>query len=205
MRFLALIGALAIAIAIGIGVFFFGGLFNVSANYDDPGLVRWVLIQVREASIARHAVTAVTPPVKLDDAAVVQDGARAFAKAGCARCHGAPGVNWAKFSEGLNPDPPDLKDIAKEDEPGHIFWVVRNGIRMTGMPSFAKAGLADGEIWTIVAFIKALPKVSEADYKAWTAADAAAPQTQPGTPQADVPTGSVPGGAPQSTTGNAGR
>ena len=40
---------------------------------------------------------------------------------------------------------------------------------MTAMPSFAKAGVGDNEIWQIVAFIKALPKVSEADYKSWTA------------------------------------
>ena len=57
------------------------------------------------------------------------------------------------------------------DDAAHIFWAVKNGIRMTGMPSFGKAGVNDNEIWQIVAFIKALPKVSEADYKAWTAAN----------------------------------
>jgi hypothetical protein len=47
--------------------------------------------------------------------------------------------------------------------------VVRNAINMTGMPSFALAGVKDDEIWSIVAFLKKLPGVSEADYKAWTA------------------------------------
>ena len=42
---------------------------------------------------------------------------------------------------------------------------------MTGMPSFGKAGVADNEIWQIVSFVKALPKVSEADYKSWTASN----------------------------------
>ena len=41
---------------------------------------------------------------------------------------------------------------------------------MTGMPSFALADVKDDEIWSIVAFLKKLPGVSEADYKAWTAA-----------------------------------
>jgi hypothetical protein len=41
---------------------------------------------------------------------------------------------------------------------------------MTGMPSFALAGAKDEEIWQIVAFLKKLPSVSEADYKSWTAA-----------------------------------
>ena len=56
-------------------------------------------------------------------------------------------------------------------EPDKIFWAVKNGIRMTGMPSFGKAGVADNEIWQITAFVKALPKVSEADYKSWTASN----------------------------------
>ena len=166
MRILAVIGALAIIVAIAAGVFFFGGFFNVAASEEDNPVVKWALIRVRTAAIEHHASG--TPSLKLDDPAVIRDGARAFAKAGCTNCHGAPGVEWAKFSEGLNPDPPDLKESASGDDPAQIFWVIKNGIRMTGMPSFGKAGVADNDIWQIVAFVKALPKVSEADYKSWT-------------------------------------
>jgi mono/diheme cytochrome c family protein len=74
-----------------------------------------------------------------------------------------------KFSEGQRPDPPDLKEVANELEPRALFWVIKNGINMTGMPSFALAGVDDKEIWTIVAFVKKVPSVSEADFKAWTA------------------------------------
>ena len=108
-------------------------------------------------------------PPSINDLASVQAGAKAFAEHGCATCHGAPGVNWAKFSEGLHPDPPDLKDVVDQLSPAQLFWVVKNGINMTGMPSFAQAGAKDDEIWSIVAFLKKLPSVSEADYKAWTA------------------------------------
>ena len=74
-----------------------------------------------------------------------------------------------KFSEGLHPDPPDLKEVVDELSPAQLFWVIKNGINMTGMPSFAAAGAKDEEIWSIVAFLKKLPNVSEADYRAWTA------------------------------------
>ena len=47
--------------------------------------------------------------------------------------------------------------------------MVKNGIKMTGMPSFGSIGTPDEEIWKIVAFLKKLPKVSEADFKTWTA------------------------------------
>src|SRR5262245_57088471 len=168
MKTLALIGVLAIVVAVAAAVFFFGGFFSVAATVEDPGFVNWALIQVRKASINRYATE--TPPVSLDDATVVREGARAFAQRGCANCHGAPGVEWVKFSEGLRPDPPDLKEIVNEREPRHLFWVVKNGIKMTGMPGFGLVGVEDKEIWTMVAFLKKLPGVSADDFKAWSAA-----------------------------------
>jgi mono/diheme cytochrome c family protein len=123
---------------------------------------------VRQASIDRYATE--RPPVSLEDAAVVREGARAFSERGCTNCHGAPGVLWSKFSEGLRPDPPDLKEIVGEREPRQLFWVIKNGIKMTGMPSFGLIEVPDREIWTIVAFLKKLPTVSEDDFKAWSAA-----------------------------------
>jgi len=167
MRILAGIGAIAIVVAASAAMFFFGGFFNIAANEEDPALVSWALIKVRMASIDRHAHD--ISPVKLDDPDVIHAGARAFASRGCANCHGAPGVNWQKFSEGLQPDPPDLKDVVKERRPAQLFWVVKHGIKMTGMPSFGAIGAEDNEVWSIVAFIRTLPTVSEADFKSWTA------------------------------------
>jgi mono/diheme cytochrome c family protein len=166
MRLLAIIGALAIIVGILAGGFFFGGFYNIAASVEDPQLVSWALPKVREASIDRHS-KGLAPPMSLDDQAVIQAGARAFAQRGCIYCHGAPGVEWAKFSEGMHPDPPDLKEVAG-DEPRMIFWVIKNGINMTGMPSFAKAGADDKEIWSIVAFVKKFGSVKPEEFKAWS-------------------------------------
>ena len=46
-----------------------------------------------------------------------------------------------------------------EREPRELFWVVKNGIKMTGMPSFGAIGVPDQEIWSMVAFLKKLPTV----------------------------------------------
>jgi hypothetical protein len=166
MRILAAIGALGIVVGVLAAVFFFGGFYSVAGTAEDPGIVKWALIHVRTASIGRHAKD--TPPANLADPATVQAGAREYVEHGCTNCHGGPGVTWAKFSEGLHPDPPDLKDVVNERSPEELFWVIKNGINMTGMPSFA------------VAFLKKLPTVSEADFKAWTApAPAASPAPPP--------------------------
>jgi mono/diheme cytochrome c family protein len=185
MRVLAVIGALAIIFGVGAAVFFFGGFYSVAGTAEDPAIVRWALIKVRTASIDRHAQD--RPPASIGDPASVQAGAKAFAAHGCANCHGAPGVNWAKYSEGLHPDPPDLKEVVDQLSPSQLFWVIKNGINMTGMPSFALAGAKDDEIWSIVAFLKKLPGVSEADFKTWTAPPPPAP-----TPPVEAPAPSNP-------------
>jgi mono/diheme cytochrome c family protein len=168
MKVLAAVGAIGIAAAIAGLIYFFGGFFNVAAVDPDNKIVAWALTHVREASIARRAPA--KPAVNLDDPAIVQAGARAFAARGCVACHGAPGADWAKFSEGMRPDAADLNEVAKELPAGEIFWAVKNGINMTGMPSFARIGVDDGEIWKIAAFVKKLPGIKPEDYKSWTAA-----------------------------------
>jgi mono/diheme cytochrome c family protein len=167
MRILAFIGALAIVTGVLFGGYFLGGFYSVAASASDAGPVVWALTRVRTASIARHAGG--QPPFALDDATVLRDGARHFAAYGCVHCHGAPGAQWSKFAEGLNPEAADLSEVAKTRDASAIFWVLKNGIRMTGMPSFGKAGIPDNELWQIVAFVKKLPSVSESDYKSWSA------------------------------------
>lgn len=166
--FLAVIGALAIIASIGATIFFFGGFFNVAASHADPAVVDWALVKVRMASIAQRAND--RPPAGvLDDPATIQAGALAYSKHGCAECHGEPGVESASFSEGLNP-PPDLRKVITDRRPEDLFWVIKNGIKMSAMPGFGmdKPPVLDQEIWSIVAFLTKLKSVSDKNFKAWT-------------------------------------
>jgi mono/diheme cytochrome c family protein len=173
MKTLKYLTIIILLVVLGAGAFFFGGFFNVAASQDDPDIITWALEHVRIASIARHATE--LPTASLNDSALVQAGAKSFSERGCVHCHGGPGVEWSKFSEGLNPGPPDLKDVVGDMAPQELFWVIKNGIKMTGMPSFGKIEVPDQEIWTMVAFLKKLPAVSEEDDKAWTTAAPAKP------------------------------
>lgn len=161
---LAALAVLGILAGVGAAIFFFGGFYDVGATAWEPPIIRSILISVREASVRRYAVD--PSPVDLDDPAVIRAGARSYADRGCINCHGGPGVLWAKFSEGLRPDPPDLKIIARDRKPAEIFWVLKNGINMTGMPGFGAA--ADRDLWSIVAFVRKLPDVRDEDFKTWS-------------------------------------
>jgi len=164
----AIVG-LAIAGALGVAGFFFGGFFSVAASDQDPALVNWALIHVREASIARHATD--TAPATLDDPRMVSDGAKAYADLGCANCHGGLGTKPARFSKGLNPQP-NLKAVIKDIAPQELFWVLKNGIKMTGMPSFGTGDqpVPDQDLWNVVAFLKQVPSLTDQDLKSWIAA-----------------------------------
>ena len=95
MRFFAFIGVIANIVAIAAAVFFFGGFYSVAGTQEEPGIVASALIYVRQASIDRHALD--TPPIVLDDPAVVQAGARAFSARGCVNCPGGQGQIGRNF------------------------------------------------------------------------------------------------------------
>jgi hypothetical protein len=68
----------------------------------------------------------------------------------------------------LKPVPADLKVMAKDRTASQLFWAIKSGIKFTGMPSFGLAGASDQDIWSVVAFVKKSPSVSDDEYKAWT-------------------------------------
>jgi len=84
----------------------------------------------------------------------------------CIICHGAPGVKPREAHAGLNPQPPLLAaKLVKGMSPAELFWVIKNGIKMTGMPAWGPTH-SDDQIWAIVAFVKQLPTLTAADYRA---------------------------------------
>lgn len=69
----------------------------------------------------------------------------------CALCHGLPQQAEPALAKGMYPKPPQLfqpnHDVA-DDPPGMTYWKVKNGIRLTAMPSFA-ASLSEKEMWQV--------------------------------------------------------
>lgn len=156
---LALLAALATGL-IGAAGFIWFGVYDVSATRPHWPLSYWVMETVRVRSVKAHAA-GIMPPSGLADEVNVLAGVEHFA-AHCASCHGAPGVPRGDIAAGLYPRPADLRDSVKRYTPGELFWIVKNGIKMSGMPAWSDH--ADDELWATVAFIEKLPQMSEADY-----------------------------------------
>src|SRR5713226_6048150 len=110
------------------------------------------------------------PPAGLDDQTKILMGTEHFADH-CAICHGAPGVPKGNIAHGLYPQPPDLAITSKTDTDAELFWIVKHGIKMSGMPSWADHG--DDELWATVGFIEKLPDMTDQDYARLVAASRA--------------------------------
>lgn len=91
----------------------------------------------------------------------------------CAMCHSVPGFGAGIMSTGLNPPAPPQNDLV-DMTAAETFWVVKNGLRFTGMPGW-QAVNADADMLDIVAFLMASEKMTEADLTemdAWTGSTA---------------------------------
>ncbi len=82
----------------------------------------------------------------------------------CTACHGGPGIERNEIGKGLNPQAPNLSDAVKDWTPRQLFWIIKHGVKMTGMPSFGVTH-NDDEVWSIVAFVEKLPEMSSEQYQ----------------------------------------
>ena len=159
--------SIAILVAGGTVGFAYSGLLNVSATANEPEFVRWVLQTTRENSVRRRAEDITAPD--LSNETQIAAGARAFNEM-CSGCHGAPGRRPILGAQDMNPPPPNLAKVANQRTPSELFWVIKHGIRMTGMPAWS-ATHSDGQLWEWVAFIEQLPTLSAEDYEKLAVSD----------------------------------
>jgi mono/diheme cytochrome c family protein len=168
------------------------GVYNVAATEQHTPPVYWLLnLAMRRAAVVRSEGIAVPP---LDDAARIERGFALY-RMHCVNCHGAPGVAPDAFALGMTPVPANLALAGRDWPAAEIYWVVRYGIKMTGMPAW-EFRLNNEELWDLVAYVKHLPALSPVDYAARVrAAGAVAEQPQPAARQEAQPPQSLRGDA----------
>jgi mono/diheme cytochrome c family protein len=160
------VAAIVIAIivfAIGAGLYAAAGFYNIAADAPHTRLVRDFVSYMRRHSIAVRVRDVKVP--RLDDRKMIVEGAEHY-DAMCTGCHLAPGKAENEMRPGMNPKPPILGKTT--GTPAEMFWTIKHGIKMTGMPAWGVTH-SDAEIWNMVAFLKVLPRLTPAQYRALVA------------------------------------
>ncbi|MDP8993845.1 MAG: cytochrome c [Pseudomonadota bacterium] len=148
---------LLIAAAVGIAIW--TGAYNFAASQAHPGAVREGIDTALQRSVAARAEGLRAPAVTPEQ---LRHGAGEFIEY-CVHCHGGPGVQPHEWTRGMRPQPPHLAEAATRWTTEEVFWIVKHGIGMTGMPSFGTTA-SDETIWHIAAFVKRLPQTSTAEF-----------------------------------------
>ncbi len=166
--------AVTLAATAGLGALaawlvFESGWYHIGANKQHWQVVHTVLEQGMHESV-RHYADEVAVPT-LDQPARIGRGAALY-RDNCVQCHGAPGVAQADFGKAMQPVPGPLVDAASRWKTRELYWITRNGIKLSGMPAW-EFHLEDDDIWSVVRFLEELPKLSAPAYAALTAAQPA--------------------------------
>jgi mono/diheme cytochrome c family protein len=170
VRLLTFLVIVLIVLAAAAGAFIYSGAYNIGADAPHSRFVYGLLDELRDHSVASHA-RGVAVPKDLNDPRRVAAGAGLYDEM-CTGCHLGPGLEKSEMSQGLYPAAPEL---ARGDDlsPAEQFWTIKHGMKLSAMPAWGKTH-SDELIWDMVAFIRQMPKLSPAQYKA---AVASAPES----------------------------
>lgn len=155
------LGLVLIAVIVG-AIVMYSGVVNIAATNPHNPITAMVLSTTMDNSVRAHA-KGITAP-SLEDERMIMEGFRHYREM-CVGCHLAPGIDSSEIRTGLMPTPPRLQEAAEEWQPAELFWVIKNGVKMTGMPAWGPTH-SDEKIWAIVAFLEKLPDMSAEQYEA---------------------------------------
>ncbi len=155
--------ALVVGAAAAFALFAWSGAYNFAADEPHTAAVGSLLETMRERSIETRAEGLRMPD--LTDTKRIAQGSGNY-DAMCVGCHLAPGMAESELSKGLYPAPPNLSK--EKVEPNRAFWVIKHGIKASGMPAWGKS-MGDEYVWNMAAFLQVLPGLDEGKYKAMVA------------------------------------
>ena len=154
---------LFIIFGIGFGVVKLG-ILPVNADVPPSALENRFIPPAVRASIERHAEEQQNPLPATDDNLIA--GGEIYSEM-CARCHGLPGKNPSVLGASFYPPAPQFSTHSSEYTDSELFWIVKHGIRNTGMPAWGRL-LSDEDLWRVVSVVKrldSLPPAAEASLK----------------------------------------
>jgi len=156
-----LAGAIALCIVVGIAcdVFLKTRANGFSARAQPSVLERRIARQARAMALPASAKARTNP---IADSPEVLAEARAHWADHCAACHSNNGSGGAEMAKHMYPPAPDMRQPDTQNlSDGELFYIIQNGVRLTGMPSWGSGADHDEQdSWKLVRFIRQLPKLT---------------------------------------------
>lgn len=159
IRWLVL-GALALLLVQALAVsFILARARGWSAREQPSRFEGWIARLARHASLPASVRQQANPQPAT---AGILDEARAHWADHCATCHGNDGSGDTPMGKGMYPPAPDMRQSATQNlSDGELFFIIQNGVRLTGMPAWGSGSDHDAaDSWKLVRFIRHLPALT---------------------------------------------
>lgn len=148
------------------GIIVVAGVVDIGADTPHSAFTYQALTFARERAIASRT-DEIQIPANFADPERVRRGAGNYA-AMCVNCHLSPEAPDSEIRKGLYPTPPKLAEkqaSASSRDAARDFWIIKHGIKASGMPAWSKGGIEDEAIWDLAAFLQQIPLLSAAAYE----------------------------------------
>ncbi|HEV3330488.1 MAG TPA: c-type cytochrome [Bryobacteraceae bacterium] len=151
-------------VALLAGMLALRGARGFSAREQPSAAERWITGWMRAAALPGDAKARTNPVPNTPE--VLAD-ARAHWADHCATCHANNGSGDTQMGKNLYPPAPDMRQSGTQQKTdGELFYIIQNGIRLTGMPAWGGSAHAEQDSWKLVHFIRHLPQLTFDEKKA---------------------------------------
>jgi len=169
---LGVIVTILLLVIAGLGLAFLGFL-PTRADKHPPRIESHIAMSALDNSVDRHAPRIDNPVPSTDDNLI--EGLKIYTM-NCAGCHGGIDRKPVPFGRSFYPPAPNLILYPLDDPEWHVYYIVHNGVRYTGMPAWSKT-LSDPDLWKVTAFLTRLDKLPPAVQDYWKKSSGVNPPT----------------------------
>lgn len=139
------------------------GFLPTRANSAAPEMERHLAMSALDNSVERHAPRVNNPLPSTDENLI--EGLKIYTM-NCAGCHGGIDRQPSVFGKSFYPPAPNLILDPPDDAEWHLYYIIHNGVRYTGMPAWDKT-LSEPDMWKVTAFLSRLEKLPPAVQDYW--------------------------------------
>jgi len=151
----ALIASSVVSILVIAGALFAISQFSLSALPEPSNMETYLATRARHMFVRRGSREAI-PPAPVNLQASIEEGDKLYGTE-CGDCHGLDGHKLTDAGRWMYPRAADLiSPEVQQYSDRELFWIVKNGIRLSGMPAFGKVE-TDEHIWNLVHYVRTLP------------------------------------------------